>query len=65
MMKERSQIPGLQFSLSGGSQQQPFSVNRTQRRYDLANAMNSQKGVLTSPDFRTHSKTRLDQDSLL
>ena len=63
-MKERSQIPELTSGLFSRNHQSPVAVRRTRQRYDLAQAMNSQKGVLNSPAFRANSN-RLDSDSLL
>ena len=63
LMKERNQIPDLANSLFSRGQQSPIAVRRTQRRYDIASAMNAQKGVLNSPAFRSNSN-RLDSESL-
>ena len=62
-MTERNQIPGLldllqNSSFGGALNKSPFA-KRSQRRYDINEIMNQQKGILTSP-----GKGRLDADSL-
>ena len=61
LMTERDKIPGLVATI-GKLQKSPFA-QRGQRRYDLAELMNSQQNVLNSPQPYTRSG-RLDAENL-
>ena len=53
VMTERTQIPGLLENLNPLTSKSPF-VKRS-RRYDLAEIMNSSKGIINSPAFKANS----------